>query len=65
MCSIVGEKVAACNSPQNRAAEIILRPPGQKGETIPLQAKRTEKLQVLRINFGKLLLVYFIRALGL
>ena len=44
-----------------RAAQRILRPWGKRERRSPLQAKRAENFQSLQINFGKLLLVYFMR----
>ena len=44
-----------------KAAEGILRSKGKRERRGPLQAKRAENSQGLEINFGKLLLVYFVR----
>ena len=42
-------------------AKKILRPQGKRERQDPLQAKQAESFQGLDINFGKLLLVYFMR----
>ena len=47
-----------CSTLGTKAAERILRPRG------PLQARRTEYFQGLEINFGEVLVVYFMRHLG-
>ena len=50
------------------AAKRIQRPQGKRESQGPLEVKGAENLQVLEMNFGKLLLVYFeapnIEALG-
>ena len=45
----------------NTAAERIQRPMGKREVRGALRAKRAETSQGLEINFGKLLLVYFMR----
>ena len=42
-----------------RATERILRSRGKEMAEAPLRAKRAENFQGLEINFGKILLVYF------
>ena len=45
----------------DRTAKRILRSQGNREGGGPLPAKRAENFQGLEINFGKLLLVYFMR----
>ena len=59
---IVAVKMNMCDITDiYRAGERTLRPRGKRERRDPLREMRAENFQGLEINFGKLLLVYFMR----